>query len=160
MHSQPEPWCPGIPDVGLFTPDQFQKASAEEPLPGTKPSRGVVEAKPTSNDAFLTADGAQVSKYWKEYRQVLVTNFRDFLLVGADAEGKSVKLEHYRLARMSTWLAVFLLPSMVLGTLGRCREQRGRISRGPTNAPRLRLSRLFSPSCRLRFCRLRLLRCI
>lgn len=37
----------GIPDVGLFTPDQFQKASAEEPLPGTKPSRGVVEAKPT-----------------------------------------------------------------------------------------------------------------
>ncbi len=88
----------GIPDVGLFTPDQFQKASAEEPLPGTKPSRGVVEAKPTSNDAFLTADGAQVSKYWKEYRQVLVTNFRDFLLVGADAEGKPVKLEHYRLA--------------------------------------------------------------
>ncbi len=88
----------GIPDIGLFTPDQFQKASAEEPLPGTKPSRGVVEAKPTRNDAFLTADGAQVSNYWKEYRQVLVTNFRDFLLVGADAEGKPVKLEHYRLA--------------------------------------------------------------
>jgi hypothetical protein len=88
----------GIPDAGLFTPDQFQKASAEEPLPGTKPSRGVVEAKPTSNDAFVTADGAQVSKYWKEYRQVLVTNFRDFLLVGADSEGKPVKLEHYRLA--------------------------------------------------------------
>jgi hypothetical protein len=89
----------GIPDVGLFTPDQFQKASAEEPFLGTKPSRGVVEAKPTSNDAFLTADGAQVSKYWKEYRQVLVTNFRDFQLVGADSEGKPVKLEHYRLAR-------------------------------------------------------------
>ncbi len=88
----------GIPDVGLFTPEQFQKASAAEPLPGTKPSRGVVEAKSTSNDALLTADGAQVSKYWKEYRQVLVTNFRDFLLVGADAEGKPVKLEHYRLA--------------------------------------------------------------
>jgi hypothetical protein len=88
----------GIPDLGLFTPDQFQKAAAEKPLPGTKPSRGVVEAKPASNDAFLTAGGAQVSKYWKEYRQVLVTNFRDFLLVGADAEGKSVKLEHYRLA--------------------------------------------------------------
>lgn len=88
----------GIPDVGLFTPDQFQKASAEEPLPGTKPSRGVVEAKPTGDDTFLTAGGAQVSKYWKAYRQVLVTNFRDFLLVGADAEGKLAKLEHYRLA--------------------------------------------------------------
>ena len=27
----------GIPDAGLFTPDQFQKASAEEPPAGTKP---------------------------------------------------------------------------------------------------------------------------
>src|ERR1700674_3627059 len=87
----------GIPDVGLFTPDQFQKASAEKPLLGTKPSRGVVEAKPTSNDAFLTADGAQVSNYWKTYGQVLVTNYRDFLLLGADSEGQPVKLEHYRL---------------------------------------------------------------
>ena len=97
----------GIPDIGLFTPDQFQKASAAEPLPGTKPSRGVVEAKPTSNDTFLTANSAQVSKYWKEYRQVLVTNFRDFLLVGADSEGKPVKLEHYRLAPNETafWTA-------------------------------------------------------
>jgi hypothetical protein len=88
----------GIPDIGLFTPDQFQRASAEEPQLGTKPSRGVVEAKPTSDNAFLTADGKQVSKYWKEYGQVLVTNFRDFQIVGADSEGKPVKLEHYRLA--------------------------------------------------------------
>jgi Type ISP C-terminal specificity domain/N-6 DNA Methylase len=88
----------GIPDAGLFTPEQFQRASAAEPLQGTKPSRGVVEAKPTSDDAFLTADSLQVSKYWKAYGQVLVTNFRDFLLVGADVEGKPVKLEHYRLA--------------------------------------------------------------
>jgi hypothetical protein len=97
----------GIPDVGLFTPDQFQKASADKPPLGTKPSRGVVEAKPTGSDAFLTADGAQVSKYWKGYRQVLVTNFRDFLLVGSDWEGKPVKLEHYRLApsEMAFWTA-------------------------------------------------------
>ncbi len=88
----------GFPDIGLFTPDQFHKASAAEPLSGTKPSRGVVEAKPTSDDAFLKADGPQVSKYWKAYRQVLVTNFRDFVLVGEDSEGKPVKLEHYRLA--------------------------------------------------------------
>jgi hypothetical protein len=67
-------------------------------LPGTKPSRGVIEAKPTGNDAFLTANSAQVSKYWKGYRQVLVTNFRDFVLVGEDSERNPVKLEHYRLA--------------------------------------------------------------
>jgi hypothetical protein len=97
----------GIPDVGLFTPDQFQKVSAAEPQPGTMPSRGVVEAKPTSDDAFLIADGVQVSKYWKAYRQVLVTNFRDFLLLGADAEGNPVKLERYRLAPNETafWTA-------------------------------------------------------
>jgi hypothetical protein len=97
----------GIPDIGLFTPEQFQKASAAEPLPGTKPSRGVLEAKSTNNDAFVTANSAQVLKYWKEYRQVLVTNFRDFVLVGADSEGNPVQLECYRLAPTETdfWTA-------------------------------------------------------
>jgi hypothetical protein len=52
---------------------------AEEPLLGTKPSRGVVEAKPTSDDTLLTADGAQVSKCLKGYGQVLVTNYRKAL---------------------------------------------------------------------------------
>jgi hypothetical protein len=86
----------GIPDGGLFTPDQFQKGT--EPLPGTIPSRGAIEAKATSDDTFITAKGKQVSKYWDKYRQVLVTNYRDFLLVGADKEGKQVALESYRLA--------------------------------------------------------------
>jgi hypothetical protein len=86
----------GLPDGGLFTPDQFQK-TATEPLPGTVPARGVIEVKPASDDAWLTADGEQVSRYWGKYRQVLVTNLRDFLLVGQDAEGNQVKLEAYRL---------------------------------------------------------------
>jgi hypothetical protein len=86
----------GIPDGGLFTPDQFQKGP--EPLPGTIPARGVIEAKPTSDDAFLTADTKQVSKYWGKYRQVLVTNYRDFLLVGTTPDGKPAKLESFRLA--------------------------------------------------------------
>ncbi len=76
----------------------MQKGSATEPPLGTKPARGVVEAKSTSEEVIATAEGQQVAKYWKEYRQVLVTNYRDFLLVGADAEGKPVKLEQYRLA--------------------------------------------------------------
>jgi hypothetical protein len=87
----------GLPDGGLFTPDQFQK-TATEPLPGTIPARGVIEVKPVSVDAWLTADGEQVSRYWGKYRQVLVTNLKDFLLVGQDAEGNQVKLETYRLA--------------------------------------------------------------
>jgi SAM-dependent methyltransferase len=88
----------GLPDGGLFTPDQFQKAGAAEPLPGQIPSRGVIEVKGTSEDAWVTADGPQVSKYWGKYHQVLVTNLRDFVLVGQDPEGKPAKLETYRLA--------------------------------------------------------------
>jgi len=90
-------WGAGFPDGGLFTPDQFQKA-ATKPLPGTNPTRGVIEVKSTKGDTWLTAEGKQVSDYWGLYRQVLVTNLRDFLMVGQDAEGKQVKLEAYRLA--------------------------------------------------------------
>jgi hypothetical protein len=88
----------GLPDGGLFTADQFQKPTEAEPLPGTTPARGVIEVKSASQDAWITAEGEQVSRYWGKYRQVLVTNLRDFLLVGQDAEGNQVKLEAYRLA--------------------------------------------------------------
>jgi hypothetical protein len=88
----------GLPDGGLFTAEQFQKPSEAEPLPGQPPARGVIEVKSTKDDAWVTADGEQVSHYWSQYRQVLVTNYRDFVLVGQDAEGKFAKLESFRLA--------------------------------------------------------------
>lgn len=88
----------GIPDGGLFTADQFPRATEAEPLTGQPPARGVVEVKPTSSDAWVTADGEQVSRYWNHYGQVLVTNYRDFVLVGRDSDGRAVKLETYRLA--------------------------------------------------------------
>ena len=58
----------------------------------------MVEVKPAGDDAWLTADSEQVSTYWNTYRLVLVTNTRDFVLVGEDAAGKPVKLETFRLA--------------------------------------------------------------
>jgi hypothetical protein len=88
----------GIPDVGLFTSDQFLKGSDHSPPIGTLPSRGVIEAKPVRDSTWVRADGEQVTKYWGLYGQVLVTNFRQFLLVGRDQEGKQVKLEPYSLA--------------------------------------------------------------
>ena len=91
----------GSPDLGLFTEDQLKKRGKEESLP-QNPARGVIEIKPTSSDAWLTADGEQVSRYWGKYRQVLVTNYRDFVFVGQDATGKPVKLETYRLAENET----------------------------------------------------------
>ena len=85
----------GHPDFGLYTNRQVQKG---QPRTGQQPERGVIEVKPVSDDALLTAESAQVSRYWQRYRQVLVTNTRDFVMVGEDANGQPVRLETFRLA--------------------------------------------------------------
>ena len=85
----------GHPDFGLFAARQVSKG---QPKQGQLPEGGVVEVKPVSEDAWLTADSAQVSKYWGLYRLVLVTNYRDFVLLGEDANGQPAKLETFRLA--------------------------------------------------------------
>ena len=85
----------GHPDFGLYTRRQVQRGT---PRPGQVPERGVVEVKPSGDDAWLTAESDQVSRYWGRYRLVLVTNTRDFVLVGEDAQGNPVKLETFRLA--------------------------------------------------------------
>jgi Type ISP C-terminal specificity domain/N-6 DNA Methylase len=97
----------GKPDGGLFTADQFEKPSDAEPSPGQLPARGAIEVKPTKDDAWITAEAKQVTKYWNKYRQVLVTNYRDFVLVGQDADGNAAILETYRLAESERafWLA-------------------------------------------------------
>ena len=85
----------GHPDFGLYAAKQVQKGRLRE---GQIPARGVVEVKGVGDDAWLTADGEQVSRYWSRYRLVLVTNTRDFVLVGMDAAGRPSKLETFRLA--------------------------------------------------------------
>ncbi len=85
----------GHPDFGLYGAKQVQKG---QPKAGQLPERGVVEVKSAGDDAWLTADSEQVSKYWNKYRLVLVTNTRDFVLLGEDATGQPVKLETFRLA--------------------------------------------------------------
>ena len=85
----------GRPDFGLYAAKQMQKGRRRE---GQAPECGVVEVKPAGDDAWLTADSSQVSRYWQRYRLVLVTNYRDFVLLGEDAEGRPAKLETFRLA--------------------------------------------------------------
>ena len=85
----------GHPDLGLFAAGQRQKG---QPRQGQLPDCGVVEVKAASDDAWLTADGAQVSRYWQRYRLVLVTNTRDFVLLGEDSQGRPARLETFRLA--------------------------------------------------------------
>ena len=85
----------GHPDFGLYAAKQVKKG---QPREGQTPEHGVIEVKPAADDAWLTAEGAQVSRYWKQYRLVLVTNLRDFVLVGEDDAGRPEKLESFRLA--------------------------------------------------------------
>ena len=85
----------GHPDFGLYAAKQVQRG---RPRKGQVPERGVVEVKPAEDDAWLTAESDQVSRYWGRYRLVLVTNLRDFVLVGEDAAGRPAKLETFRLA--------------------------------------------------------------
>ncbi len=85
----------GHPDFGLYAAKQVQKGRPRE---GQTPERGVVEVKAPSDDAWLTAASDQVSRYWGRYRLVLVTNTRDFVLVGEGAAGRPARLESLRLA--------------------------------------------------------------
>ena len=86
----------GHPDIGLYNAKQVQRGRARQ---GQVPECGVVEVKPVSDDAWLAASSNQVSRYWNRYRLVLVTNTRDFVLLGEDTAGNPVKLETLRLAQ-------------------------------------------------------------
>ena len=88
----------GEPDFGLYTANQFQRVSDTHPMEGQPPERGVIECKPWNDDSFARSEGAQVSKYWKKYALVLVTNYRDFILIGRDDRDKPIRLESFRLA--------------------------------------------------------------
>ena len=85
----------GHPDFGLYATKQVQRG---QPREGQVPERGVVEVKGVEDDAWVTAESDQVSRYWGRYRLVLATNTRDFVLVGADGSGDPVRLETFRLA--------------------------------------------------------------
>ena len=85
----------GHPDFGLYAARQVQKGRPRE---GQTPERGVVEVKAAGDDAWATAASEQVGRYRGRYRLVLVTNCRDFVLVGEDAAGRPARLESFRLA--------------------------------------------------------------
>ncbi|CAN5355467.1 hypothetical protein BH24GEM3_BH24GEM3_11050 [soil metagenome] len=87
----------GIPDGGFFTADQLPRGAEGEALPGQLPARGALEVKGTSADAWQVAESEQVAKYLAKYGQVLVTNLRDWVLVGHDQAGRRRILESYRL---------------------------------------------------------------
>lgn len=89
----------GWPDGGLFTPDQFKMTEAEPPPFGIqKPSRGVIEVKAPDTEVEDVADTPQVRNYVRLYGQVLVTNYRSFLLLKRGDNGHPIRLESFQLA--------------------------------------------------------------
>ncbi len=115
-----------MPDGGLFTPDQFDKDDVEAPV-GQLPSRGVIECKTPKDDLLAIADSPQVSRYWNQYSQVLVTNYREFVLLGRDDAGQRVRYEHFVLvdSERAFWTAdavvlVATLEAPFLDFLKRC----------------------------------------
>ena len=85
----------GHPDFGLFAAKQVQRGRPRE---GQIPERGVVEVKSSDEEIQARAVREQVGRYWTRYRLVLVTNLREFALVGEDAQGHEASLETFRLA--------------------------------------------------------------
>ena len=85
----------GHPDLGLYAAKQLQKGRPRE---GQIPERGVVEVKSAAENIRTTAVGEQVARYWVRYNLVLVTNLREFTLVGPDPTGGEAVLESFCLA--------------------------------------------------------------
>ena len=93
----------GLPDGGLFSADQFRRKTrqddtGENPFLVQNPSRGVIEAKPPSEDVRRVAGTEQVERYWQRYGMVLVTNFRAFALIGKSPAGQPCVMECFVLA--------------------------------------------------------------
>ncbi len=89
----------GIPDGGLFSAEQFPPhADIQTEALHMLPARGAIEVKSPAEDIRAVAQSAQVAKYLQQYRQVLVTNLRAFVLMALDEDGQALELESYTLA--------------------------------------------------------------
>ncbi|MDE0510124.1 MAG: N-6 DNA methylase [Gammaproteobacteria bacterium] len=92
----------GHPDFGLYTAKQVQRG---QPREGQIPERGVVEVKSAQESIQTPQVREQAARYRKRYRLVLVTNLREFDLLGEDAAGGETPLESFSLAENETEFA-------------------------------------------------------
>lgn len=88
----------GIPDFGFYTSTQLKRGEVN-PKQAVNPERGAVEAKGASQDLDKLAESAQVLKYLKLYRLVLITNLREFLLLEIDDSDNVIHRERYSIGK-------------------------------------------------------------
>jgi len=89
----------GIPDGGLFISEQLIDNTDKQISKGPIPARGAIEVKGARPEVDEIIHSKQVAKYLGRYKQVLVTNLREFVLVTEDATGNPLKGENYSLAK-------------------------------------------------------------
>jgi hypothetical protein len=96
----------GHPDFGLYSRQQCRRGQPREGQ-GEIPERGVIEVKGLNDKTWQTAATPQVTTYFDRYRLVLVTNYRDFRLIGEDHAGRPAQREFFSLAPDATifWAA-------------------------------------------------------
>ena len=88
----------GLPDGGLFTPDQLKHHDEQAPLFGVAPARGVLEVKSTSDELAAIVPTGQIKEYLSLYGQLLLTNYRDFVLLKHAPGNSPRQLESFLLA--------------------------------------------------------------
>jgi hypothetical protein len=88
----------GVPDGGLFIARQAVAEAGESALLARAPERGVMEVKGSAQDVIRVARSAQVKRYLARYGKVLVSNYRDFVVLRLDSDGKAQAGERFTLA--------------------------------------------------------------
>jgi hypothetical protein len=87
----------GLPDGGLFTATQFKGKTATQPRDPSRPDVAAIEVKGTAADINAVIASEQVNGYLTRYGQVLVTNYRQFVLM-VERDGSARKADEFSLA--------------------------------------------------------------
>ena len=87
----------GHPDFGLHSSNQCSQNTPKTGQ-GAIPERGVIEVESLGDNSWQTEQGNQPTRYLNQYGLVLVTNYREFRLIGKDDNSKPVEREYFRLA--------------------------------------------------------------
>jgi len=130
----------GIPDGGFFTAGQLKAMPDSKLLDGQIPERGVLEVKSLREDLRAVIASEQVRRYLTRYGLILVTNYRDFVLLGKDDSGQVTERESYCLAENETefWLLAARPQAALKGHGERFREyiKRALLHMAPLEDPR------------------------
>ncbi|MEU3880921.1 type ISP restriction/modification enzyme [Streptomyces californicus] len=88
----------GIPDGGLFISSRAVEKVGRDAMTARVPERGVLEVKGPGKDVRRVAASQQVRKYLGRYGKVLVTTYREFVVVSLGEDGQQIQGEKFSLA--------------------------------------------------------------